>query len=135
MNTRFGHLQINVQEGNVAFYKGLFAFLEWPVVYEGDGMLGVGGKSGDSLWFTPATKSAKNDYDGLGVNHIAIAASSQGEVDEAAGYLKNNNIAALFGTPCHRPDFASSESETYYQVMFESPDGVLFEIVYTGPKS
>jgi predicted lactoylglutathione lyase len=71
----------------------------------------------------------------MGVNHIAIATSSQGEVDEAAGYLKNNNIAALFGTPCHRPDFASSESETYYQVMFESPDGVLFEIVYTGPKS
>jgi hypothetical protein len=23
--------------------------------------------------------------------------------------------------------------ETYYQVMFTSPDGVLFEVVYTGP--
>ena len=28
-----------------------------------------------------------------------------------------------------------SESETYYQVMFESPDKVLFEVVYTGAKS
>ena len=40
----------------------------------------------------------------------------------------------LFETPRHRPDFAHGEDTTYYQVMFESPDRILFEIVYTGPK-
>jgi hypothetical protein len=34
----------------------------------------------------------------------------------------------------HRPEFASSEAGTYYQVMFRSPDGILFELVYIGPR-
>ena len=38
----------------------------------------------------------------------------------------------LFETPRYRPDF-SSEPNTYYQIMFESPDRILFEIVYVGP--
>ena len=76
----------------------------------------------------------KNDYDGVGMNHLAIAVSSQDEVDKAAAWLKEQNIAALFETPRHRPDFSDSEDETYYQVMFESPDKVLLEVVYTGPK-
>ena len=43
-------------------------------------------------------------------------------------------LRTLFETPRHRPDFAHGEDTTYYQVMFESPDRILFEIVYTGPK-
>jgi hypothetical protein len=39
----------------------------------------------------------------------------------------------LFETPRHRPEF-SSEDSTYYQIMFESPDRILLEFVYTGPK-
>lgn len=40
----------------------------------------------------------------------------------------------LFGTPQHRPDFAADDAHTYYQVMFASPDRILLEVVYTGPK-
>ncbi len=134
MSSRLGHLQINIRPENVGFYKELFGYFGWPTVYEGDGILGVGGKSGDSLWFMGFANDAKNDYDGVGMNHIGIAVDSQGEVDEAAAYLARANVPALFETPRHRPDFASSESDTYYQVMFASPDNILFEVVYTGPK-
>jgi len=134
VNARFGHLQININKGNLPYYRDLFAFLEWPTVYEGDGMLGVGGKADDSLWFLEVANGASNDYDGAGVNHIGIAVSTQAEVDQAVAYLAGKGIESLFETPRHRPDFASSETETYYQVMFKSPDNILFEIVYTGPK-
>ncbi|MEO8538320.1 MAG: hypothetical protein ABI577_01175 [bacterium] len=134
MDSKLGHLQINIKAGNLGFYKDLLGFLEWPTVYEGDGMFGVAGKNGDSLWFSESANDAKNDYDGVGMNHLGFAVSSQAEVDQAAGYLQKNGIAALFGTPCHRPDFASGESDTYYQVMFATPDNLLVEVVYTGPK-
>jgi catechol 2,3-dioxygenase-like lactoylglutathione lyase family enzyme len=117
-----------------SFYRDLFAFLEWPVIYDGDGMLGFAGKSNDSLWFIGQAKDAANDYDGPGVNHIGIGASSQADVDATVTYLQDQGVAPLFETPRHRPDFAQSEQDTYYQVMFESPDRVLFEVVYTGPK-
>jgi len=50
-------------------------------------------------------------------------------------YLKKAGVPALFETPRHRPDFCSSPDQTYYQVMFESPDRLLFEVVYSGPIS
>jgi hypothetical protein len=56
-------------------------------------------------------------------------------VDEMVAYLKAHGTPSLFGTPRHRPDFSSGSGQTYYQVMFESPDRVLFEVVYTGPIS
>jgi hypothetical protein len=49
--------------------------------------------------------------------------------------LQQHGIQALFDTPRHRPEFCSSPDNTYYQVMFESPDRILFEVVYTGPKT
>lgn len=134
METRLGHIQINVNAANIAFYRDLFAFLEWPVIHDGDGMLGVSGKSNDSLWFIGGANDAANDYDGPGMNHIGLATGSQADVDAAARYLDDLGVAPLFETPRHRPDFAMSETDTYYQVMFESPDRLLFEIVYTGPK-
>ena len=78
-------------------------------------------------------KAVGNDYDGPGMNHVAIAAASQADVDATVGYLHDRGIEVLFDTPRHRPEF-SGEGTTYYQVMFESPDRVLFEVVYTGPK-
>jgi catechol 2,3-dioxygenase-like lactoylglutathione lyase family enzyme len=135
MDTRFGHIQVNIAAANIAFYRQLFTFLEWPVIHDGDGVLGFAGKSSDSIWFIGGAKDVRNDYDGPGVNHIGIAAGSQADVDAVAHYLNNLGVPALFETPRHRPEFASSEADTYYQVMFESPDGVLFEVVYTGPKA
>jgi catechol 2,3-dioxygenase-like lactoylglutathione lyase family enzyme len=127
------HLQINVDGANLSFYKEVLATLGWRVVYEDDGMLGLGGEHGSSLWFAAGAKAVANDYDGPGVNHIALSAESQAEVDDFAEYLTSRGLAPIFETPRHRPEF-SGEGRTYYQVMFESPDRVLFEIVYTGPK-
>ena len=49
-------------------------------------------------------------------------------------YLQARGMALLFETPRHRPEFARDEQSTYYQVMFETPDRLLLEIVYIGPK-
>ena len=119
----------------MSFYKDLMGFLGWDTLYEGDGMLGVGGTNGASLWFTPQSSAAANDYDGPGTNHLGIAMESQADVDAVAGYLEGKGVAALFETPRHRPEFSSGPDQTYYQVMFESPDRILFEAVYTGTKS
>ncbi len=69
------------------------------------------------------------------MNHLAIGAETVEDVDAVADYLRQREVTALFETPRHRPDFAFMEGETYYQVMFESPDRILFEVVYTGPKA
>ena len=136
MQTVFSHLQINVRPENMPFYRDLMAFLGWPTIYETEGMIGVGGRSGGgSLWFVGGVNEASNDYDGPGVNHIGIGAESQADVDAVAAHLKERGVQHLFETPRHRPDFSQSEDQTYYQVMFESPDRILFEVVYTGPKS
>ncbi|KPV53971.1 hypothetical protein SE17_06545 [Kouleothrix aurantiaca] len=135
MQTKFGHLVFSIDTENTAFYRDLFAFLEWQVLYDGEGMLGVGDSNGVSLWFGSATKSAANDYDGPGMNHFAVSTAAQADVDAAVAYLAERGIAPLFETPRHRPDFTFDEASTYYQVMFETPDRILVEIVYTGPKS
>lgn len=56
-------------------------------------------------------------------------------MDAVAANLKAQGVELLFETPRHRPEFTESEEQTYYQVMFESPDRILLEVVYTGPKS
>ena len=134
MQTVFSHIQFNVQAANLPFYKDLMAFLGWPVIFEGDGFVGTGGPSGGSLWFIGYVKPASNDYDGPGLNHLAFSVPAQADVDAAAAFLTARGVEHLFETPRHRPDFAQGEGSTYYQVMFESPDRILFEIVYTGPK-
>lgn len=135
MQTHLGHIQVNVAADNLPFYRGLFGFLEWPAIHDADGVLGLAGKGNDSIWFIGGAKDIANDYDGPGVNHIGIGAGSQADVDATAAYLTAQGVEHLFETPRHRPEFAMSEDETYYQVMFESPDRVLFEVVYTGPKA
>jgi catechol 2,3-dioxygenase-like lactoylglutathione lyase family enzyme len=133
MQTKLGHIVFGVAPENMSFYRELFSFLGWSSIYDSAEMLGVG--AGDvSLWLGEATRSTVNDYDAAGVNHVAIAAESVADVDATLVYLTQHGAKALFETPRHRPDFAQSEDQTYYQVMFESPDRILFEVVYTGPK-
>ena len=135
MKSQFGHLQINIDPANVGFYRDLFAFLQWSTIYDGDGMIGVGDANNASLWFGGyENNGATNDYDGIGVNHIALGVSAQKDVDAAADYLTSKNVEHLFETPRHRPEFGMADGQTYYQVMFKSPDNLLFEIVYIGPK-
>jgi catechol 2,3-dioxygenase-like lactoylglutathione lyase family enzyme len=133
VQTRLGHLQINVQRSNLPFYKELLTFLGWQIVAEWEETLGMGDANGTSLWFAGQVKDVANDYDGVGMNHLAIATPSQADVDTAASYLTERGVELLFETPRHRPEFGD-DNDTYYQVMFESPDRVLFEVVYYGPK-
>lgn len=132
------HFQFNVAAENLGFYRSLFTFLDWQIIVDQPDMLAVEEKRetgfGVSLWFTTNVKPVKNDYDGPGLNHIAIGAGSVEDVNAAASFLVGKGTPSLFETPRHRPDFSSNENSTYYQVMFESPDRLLFEIVYMGPK-
>lgn len=139
MQSRIAHLVFNVHSDNLAFYKDLFTFLGWNVWYEGpaeDGsMLGLGLADGTSLWFGSKVKDVANDYDGPGLNHVAIGVAAQADVDAAAGFVQAKGIALLFDTPRHRPEFSSGPDQTYYQIMFETPDRILVEVVYAGPKA
>lgn len=134
MKTGIAHIQLIVKAENLPFYRDLFTYFGWDEWYSGEDMLGVGGKNGESLWFTAGGTGVANDYDGTGMNHLAIGAESQADVDAAAVRLQGQGIELLFDTPRHRPEFTGQESDTYYQIMFESPDRILLEFVYTGPK-
>ena len=134
MKSNLSHLQININPKNVGFYKELLTFLGWNVLHEEEGMVGMGSEKGSSLWFCAGLKDLANDYDGRGTNHLAVGVEKQTDVDLAVEYLKSHNIPTLFETPRHRTEF-SGPGNTYYQVMFESPDKLLFEVVYTGLKS
>ena len=105
----------------------------WPTIHENDEMLGVAGPNGESLWFISSAKEVSNDYDGPGMNHFSFGASSLADVDDAAAQLVGRGVKLLFETPRHRPEFSQSPDEPYYQIMFESPDRILCEVVYTGP--
>ena len=131
---KLSHLQINVAAENLSFYRELFTHLGWDSIVSEEWGEAFNSEGDVSLWFMAGANDAVNDYDGPGVNHIGLAAQSQAEVDRTAAWLAEHGVAHLFETPRHRPDFSSSEENTYYQVMFESPDGVLFEHVYIGPK-
>jgi hypothetical protein len=98
-------------------------------------MLGMGVEGKGSFWFASAPGKPKTDYDQLGVNHIGVRAEEQKDVDAVAAFLRRRSVALLFDTPRHRPEFAEGAGQTYYQVMFTSPDNVLLEVVYIGPKA
>jgi catechol 2,3-dioxygenase-like lactoylglutathione lyase family enzyme len=135
MKTHWNHLQFNIEPANRGFYKELFALLGWETWHEDDNMLGVGVEAKGSFWFASAPGKHRTDYDQLGVNHVGIRTEAQGDVDTVTAFLRRKGVAALFETPRHRPEFAEGEGQTYYQVMFASPDGVLLEVVYIGPKA
>ncbi len=134
MKAGLSHIQLNVRAENLPFYRDLLAFLAWHTIYEDQETIGVGTES-TSLWFTSQVKDVGNDYDGPGMNHLALGAETQADVDATVAYLRARSVELLFETPRHRPEFSQGEGQTYYQVMFESPDRILFEVVYTGPKS
>ena len=134
MEAKVGHIQFNVRGENLPFYKGLLGFLGWSTLYDVPEMLGMGSANGQSLWFGGRVKAVENDYDGPGMNHLAFRAASVAEVDAAAAYLTEQGVPLLFDTPRHRPEFSGDEQNTYYQIMFETPDRILLEIVYIGPK-
>ena len=135
MQTHLGHIQFNVQPANLPFYKDLLIFLGWQVIYEADGVFAGGDTNGVSFWFIGEAKDVGNDYDGPGVNHLGISVAAQTDVDATVSYLAEHGVEQLFETPRHRPEFSQSDEHTYYQVMFETPDRLLIEVVYIGAKT
>lgn len=135
MQSQLSHLQLNVNRANLPFYKDLLTFMGWQPIHEDEAMLGIGNTGPTSLWFVDTAKDTANDYDGPGMNHLSLGAESQADVDLAVTYLTERGVERLFETPRHRPEFAQGDDQTYYQVMFESPDRLLIEVVYTGPKT
>ena len=130
VQSTLGHIQCNVYPQNLAFYKELFSFMGWPLLDESPTMLGVGRDVFHSLWFFGGANNSANDYDGPGMNHIGLLVQAQDEVDQVVEFLRERGIAPLFDTPRHRPEFSYDADHTYYQVMFESPDRILFEVVF-----
>jgi catechol 2,3-dioxygenase-like lactoylglutathione lyase family enzyme len=134
MQTSFGHLVIGVDAANLPFYRDLFGLFGWHTIYDSQEMLGVSDSKNISLWFGSPLKHSANDYDGPGMNHFAISTATQEDVDAAAAYLRERDVELLFNTPRHRPEFSGSDDSTYYQIMFETPDRLLVEVVYIGAK-
>lgn len=135
MKTTLGHLEFNIDVRNQSYYVDLFLYLGWKILHQDDTYLGLGAENGVSVWFSERKHPRTCEPDGSGLNHIAIQTATMQEVDMVNTFLAGNNIVPLFGTPRHRPEFVSSADQTYYQVMFSSPDGILFEVVYIGRKS
>ncbi len=136
MKAKFGHIQINVQdfEKNVDLYRKLATYFGWQTLHDGDGFFGVMMGESNSIWFSQAPVTEKNNRDSNGLNHIGIDVYSRNDVDTfIEEFMKPNNLEALFETPRERTEFMYEGSD-YYQVMFELPGTVLLEVVYAGPK-
>lgn len=134
VQSTLGHIQLNVLPQNLPFYKDLFGFMGWQTLEDDGVMYGCGRDVFNSLWFFGGAKDCPNDYDGPGMNHIGLLVKTQDEVNQVTGYLREKNITPLFDTPRHRSEFAYDGDHTYYQVMFETPDRILVEVVYMGKK-
>ena len=134
MESSLDHVQVNVRAANMAFYTELMTFLGWQTIFGDENFAGMGGANGGSLWFVATDHDAPSDYDSPGHNHVGIGVTRQEDVDAVIGYLGGRNVETLFETPRHR-DIPGKDGHTSYQVMFESADGVLFEVQYSGPKS
>ena len=128
-----GHLQFNISAGNVGFYRSLLTPLGFEMFPESDHYVAAADSNGVSLWFMVTDTEAAQDHDHRGMNHLAFSADSVESVDQTASFLGELGVEALFETPRRRPDFIGEGDTDYYQVMFRSPDGELFEVVYTGP--
>jgi len=134
MKSFFYHIQLNVDFAHIGFYKELMTFLGWSVIFEEHNVVGYKSGINGDLWFIKNDSRKQSDRDGIGMNHISIRVDEMKDVDAVVNFLQEKSVTRLFETPRHRPEF-SSEGKTYYQVMFESPDKILFEVVFIGPKS
>lgn len=134
MKSYLNHLQINIDFDNILFYQDLMEFLGWTKIVEEPEIVGYSSGVSGSIWFLPKQNNNDNHYDGPGVNHIGIGVDSIDPINEITRFLHNIGVETLFGTPKFRPEF-SGDDKIYYQVMFETPDKILFEVVCSGPKS
>jgi catechol-2,3-dioxygenase len=127
-------MQLNISFAQLSFYKELFDFLGWSIIFETSDTIGFKNNQSGDLWFVNNSSNDNQDFDKKGLNHIAIRVEKENDVHEVEKFLQEKNISSLFGTPRHRPEFTSQPNHIYYQIMFASPDNILFEVVYIGEK-
>ena len=135
MNSHLYHVQINIDHSNVDFYKNLLKFMGWEVIFEKpNSVIGFKSHTSGDLWFVQADHLETTDYDAKGMNHISLRVDIQEDINALKDFLESKGTKMLFDTPKHRPEFSDNKNETYYQIMFESPDKILWEVVYIGKK-
>ena len=133
ISAKLGHvvLLIHDYDLNVDIYKKLFKYFNFEFITDENYGIGVRMMNGSSLWVMKSTVEDINNRDGNGLNHIGFNVDSKKDVDQfTEEFLKVNNVETLFDTPKDRPDF-TGDSGNYYQVMFELPGKILFEVVFT----
>ncbi len=135
MKASFYHMLWSIKNyrENIQYYKEMFKILGIQTSYEGDNIYCIE-SNGLSIWIMESTSENQNDRDSFGMNHFALRVDTIEEVNEfTEKFLSKNSIEALFDTPKHREDF-SSDTQGYFQVMFEMPGGILLEVVSTEKK-
>ena len=116
-------------EQNLPLYRQLFAYFGYQTNLDEEDVYGVVDPEGIYIYLNPAIKNQSGNYDSGGLNHLAFEVESPKEVDQfIQEFLHPRELQQLFHTPRHRPEFADVEGG-YYQVMFEMPGGLLFEVV------
>lgn len=129
MKGTFNHIEFRTSKAaeTFPFYKDLLTHLEWEVVAEWPGAMGLSDGS-VSLWFFETIEEHQQagfNRDAAGVAHFGIHLASRADVEAfTAEYLEPHGIAPILGTPQARDDFGP----TYFQVMFEDPEGLLIEV-------
>ena len=109
-------------------------FMGWSIIFEMDEVVGYRSGTNGDVWFVKTQNKEVQDHDDIGLNHIALRVDTISDVDSIKDFLEKKGVEMLFDTPKHRPEFAWTPTGTYYQIMFKSPDGILFEAVYVGKK-
>src|SRR6478735_11210824 len=93
---KLSHLQVNVKQENLPFYRELFTLLGWQPHYSDASFDAFNSQGHVSVWFMAGANDAPNNPDGPGVNHIGIAAESQAAVDATVAFLGEHGVESLF---------------------------------------
>jgi catechol 2,3-dioxygenase-like lactoylglutathione lyase family enzyme len=124
------HVQINVGgPAAIAFYRALFAFLDYRVMVETDDVLGVSNGTTD-FWMIatpPARRAARFHRKNPGINHVCFGVPVRGDVDRfVTEFMRPRSIATLYDSPREFPEYRPG----YYAVFFEDPDRLKLEVAH-----
>jgi len=124
------HVQINVGDPQaIAFYRELFAFLDYRVVVEAHDLLGVSNGTTD-FWMIatpPDRHAARFHRKNPGINHVCFGVRERGDVDRfVAEFMRPRGIAALYDSPLEYSEYRPR----YYAVFLEDPDRLKIEVAH-----
>ena len=125
------HLQLNVRDAAVSlpFYRALLGYLDYRVVHEAPGVLGMSNSTTD-FWLigTPAERQRHAPHrKNPGLNHVALRVPARADVDRFhEEFLKARGIPTLYGGAREYPEYRPG----YYAVFFEDPDRLKLEVVH-----